>query len=408
MSNIVNGRKAVLAVVVAALGYFVDLYDLLLFSVVRKASLLDLGVAEAQSLHVGLNLLNWQLAGMLLGGLLWGVVGDKRGRRAILFGSILLYSLVNLANAGVQSVDQYRVLRFLAGIGLAGELGAGIALTSELLSARTRGYGTMAIASFGTLGVFLASWLSLSYHWRTCYIIGGVMGIALLVLRIAVLESPMFYNALSESVARGSLVKLFTDRTLLSKYLKCILVGTPTYFVIGILLTGAPEIGRAVGVGGTATAAVALMVFYLTNALADIVGSSLSQFWRSRRKAMLVFHGITLIGIVVLLYTPSHSLNVFYAKYAVLGTGLGLWAVMLSNAAEQFGTNFRATVATSAPNFIRALLIPISIIYQQLQPQLGIIHASAVVGIACVLVAMAFVILSDETFGRELNYVERV
>ena len=406
--NLPDNRKAILVVVVAALGYFVDLYDLLLFSVVRKASLLDLGVAEADSLNIGLNLLNWQLAGMLVGGLLWGVIGDKKGRRAILFGSIILYSVANLLNAAVQSVEQYRILRFVAGIGLAGELGAGIALTSELLSPKKRGYGTMAIASFGTLGVFLASWLSLNFHWRTCYIVGGVMGLALLALRFAVLESPMFRDSLRENVARGSIIKLFTNGPLLWKYLKCILVGAPTYFVIGILLTGAPEIGKAMGLKAVPVAAVALIVFYLTNAVADIICSSLSQWWQSRKKALLVFHGITLIGILVVLYVPSENLTSFYAKFAVLGFGLGLWAVMLSNAAEQFGTNFRATVATSAPNFIRALLIPITYAHKQMHPQLGIIHASAIMGVLCVAVAIIFVLLSDETFGRELDYVERV
>ncbi len=190
----------VLAIAVAALGYFVDVFDILLFSVVRVASLRDLGVPAGEQLGTGLTLLSIQNAGLMIGGILFGIYGDRAGRRSVLFGSILLYSVANLANALVHSVPAYAALRFVAGLGLAGELGAGVTLVSEMMPTRMRGYGTAIIASVGLAGGLVAPWVGTSLPWRTAYVVGGVAGLTLLALRLAVHESPLFRSLAKSSV----------------------------------------------------------------------------------------------------------------------------------------------------------------------------------------------------------------
>src|SRR5678815_49497 len=144
MSGVTRGAR--LAVIVAALGYFVDIYDLLIFGIVRADSLKSIGIAPDAQLGPTQLILNTQMIALLLGGILWGVLGDKRGRISVLFGSIILYSLANIANGFVHTVPQYAAARFLAGLGLAGELGGGITLVSESLDEKTRGHGTTIVA----------------------------------------------------------------------------------------------------------------------------------------------------------------------------------------------------------------------------------------------------------------------
>ena len=398
-----------LTILVSALGYFVDIYDILLFSIVRQSSLTTLGVAPEESLAVGLSILNWQVGGLILGGILWGAIGDKKGRLSVLFFSILLYSVANFLNGYIVTVEQYKWCRFIAGIGLAGELGAGITIVSEIMSKQKRGYGTMIISSVGMLGAVAAAIVGLNLPWQTAYKIGGILGFALLALRFGVAESGMYQQMKQQpKVSKGNFFYLFSNRARLVKYLKCILIGLPTYFIVGLVLTGAPELVKTVFKLEVEPTLVAKLVIvtYTAIALADLGCSWLSQKLQSRRIPLLIFLCISLTGTLLILFFPITNLTQVYLIFAILGTGIGFWAVMMSNATEQFGTNIRAMVTTTVPNFIRGLLIPMTVFFQALKPDFGIAISLALVGIPVLLLAIYAAYSSEETFNKDLDYVE--
>ena len=391
--------------IAASLGYFVDVYDLIIFSVVRTKSLIDLGVPAGSTLSTGIFLLNIQIAGLLIGGPLWGVLGDKLGRRTVLFGSIVLYSLANLANAYVTSIGQYECWRLIAGIGLAGELGAGVTLVSEVMPPARRGYGTMLIASVGLLGAVVAAECGIHLDWRDAYRVGAIMGFALLALRIGVSESPLFSKA-GAANTRGNILELLTNHSKRIRIFLCTLTGMPQYFVIGILITASPEVGVLLGLKEPPVAGVAVMASYLAMALGGVASSVLSQQLRSRRKAIIGFHLFTGVAIAYYLFNKPESSTAFYWRCAFLGFGVGVWTVIVTNAAEQFGTNLRATAATLVPNLIRGMLIPVTWSYHKLEPALGEIHSLALVGLVCVVLAVSAAWGMAETFGKSLDYVE--
>ncbi|MDX1940251.1 MAG: MFS transporter [Saprospiraceae bacterium] len=395
-------------VVVAALGYFVDIYDLLLFSIVRVQSLRDIGVADTDLLNIGLSLLNWQMMGMLIGGIAWGVLGDKRGRLSVLFGSILLYSLANIANGFVESVEQYKWLRLIAGVGLAGELGAGITLVSEVMSKEKRGIGTTIVATVGIMGAVVAYFVASSWDWRTAYFVGGGLGLALLVLRISVYESGMFKNVQKMEVDRGNFIKLFTNRDLFLRYLKCILIGLPTWYVVGILVTAAREFSQAYGMEETADPGRAVMWCYTGLTIGDLSSGLLSQLLKSRKKAMYIFLTISTATIIFYLMSVNISLDFFYFKTFILGFGVGFWAIFVTIASEQFGTNIRATVTTTVPNFARGSLVPISMAFAFFQNYTSLVGSAFIVGGICMLIAFIALSTMQETFHKDLDYLETI
>ena len=393
-------------VVVAALGYFVDIYDLVLFSIVRVPSLKALGLQGQALIDEGVFLLNMQMIGMLLGGILWGILGDKKGRLKILFGSIFLYSVANIANGMVSSLGGYAILRFIAGVGLAGELGAGITLVSEVLPRQIRGYGTMVVATVGVSGAIMANFVAGHFDWRTAYYIGGVLGLALLILRISVSESEMFRHMENRHIIKGNFLALFTDRQRFFKYLKSILIGVPTWFVVGILITFSPEFAKVLKVTGTISAGNAVMFCYLGLVFGDFASGVLSQFLRSRRKVVMLFLGLTAVGITLYFLQRETSPRVFYGICLLLGFASGYWAIFVTIAAEQFGTNLRATVATTVPNFVRGMVVPITLLFQYARIQFGIVPGALMVGAVCMLVAISALYGLEETFGKELDYLE--
>lgn len=399
-------RSTFFTVLVAALGYFVDIYDLLLFGIVRVPSLRSLGVPEDQMLSVGVSLLNHQMAGMLTGGILWGVLGDKRGRKSVLFGSILLYSVANIANAFVPNVEVYAWLRFIAGVGLAGELGAAITLVSEVMHKETRGYGTTIVASVGILGAVVASLIGDYFSWQTAYMIGGGMGLALLALRASLLESGMFRSMEGKALDRGHFHQLFLSGERFGRYLCCILIGVPVWFVIGILITFAPELSRELGVEGVITGSKAIMWSYFGLSLGDLSSGLISQWLRSRRKAVLIFLLATLALIFVYVFQNQPSVFEFYLVCWLLGFAVGYWAVFVTIGAEQFGTNIRATVATTVPNFVRGSVVPVTLSFQALREPLGTLNAAMAVGVGTVAIALVALYFLKETFGKDLDYFE--
>jgi MFS transporter, putative metabolite:H+ symporter len=393
-------------VIVAALGYFVDIYDLLLFSVVRIPSLRSMGVPEDQMLTQGEFLIRVQMAGLLIGGIIWGIMGDKRGRLSVLFGSILLYSLANIANGFAVTVDQYALLRFIAGIGLAGELGAGITLVSESLPTNLRGYGTTLVATVGLMGAVLANYISKIFDWQIAYFIGGGLGLILLIARVSVFESGIFLKVKEQGVQRGNFFQLFTKKERLVKFIGCILIGLPIWYVIGILITFSPEFAKAMNISGV-VAGDAVMFSYLGLASGDMASGVISQIIRSRKKTVFTFILLTLLFVVAFLYLPIQSAALFYVCTFLLGFGVGYWALFVTIAAEQFGTNLRSTVATTVPNFIRGTVIPLTIAFKYFRESLGVIGGAMLVGIITIVIAFWALRLIDETFGRDLNYVEK-
>jgi putative MFS transporter len=409
-------------VIVAALGYFVDIYDLLLFSIVRRPSLISLGVPEDQLFVKGEFLLQSQMMGLLVGGIIWGIMGDKKGRLSVLFGSILLYSLANIANGFVATVEQYAVLRFVAGIGLAGELGAGITLVSEVLPARLRGYGTTIIATVGIMGAVFANFIAKIFDWQIAFFIGGGLGLLLLLARVSVFESGMFLKARESKIIRGDFFQIFRKKTRLIKFLGCIFIGLPIWYAIGILVTFSPEFAKALSITEDIIAGDAIMFSYIGLAAGDLSSGLISQKIGSRKKVVAAFIVLTLITILFFLFIPVKTSGVFYLACALLGFAIGYWALFVTIAAEQFGTNLRSTVATTVPNFIRGTVVPLTLIFKFLRDvisdyyigthglekaqSMGLIYGALIVGLFTIAVAFAALRVIDETYGRELNFEE--
>lgn len=394
------------AVIVAALGYFVDIYDLLLFSIVRKASLESIGYSGADLEKYGLMLINIQMAGMLIGGILWGMWADKRGRLSVLFGSIVLYSLANILNGFASDITFYAILRFVAGIGLAGELGAGITLVAESLPKEKRGYGTMIVATIGVSGAVFAGIISRYFDWRTCYFIGGALGIALLILRISVYESGLFQKITEQEVKRGNFFQLFSNRKTFLKYLNCIVIGMPTWFTIGILVTFSPEFSKMLNVNGVIKGGDAIMFTYCGITVGDFACGFLSQVLKSRKKAVLAFLLLTCLGLLLYFTAYNSSSTYFYFTMFVIGTGTGFWAVIVTNAAEQFGTNIRGTVATTVPNFIRGSLPIITLGYTLLQLGFSKLVSAEILAVIIMGISLWALHHTAETYGKDLDFVE--
>ncbi len=397
------------AVVVAALGYFVDIYDLLLFGFVRQKSLLSIGFTKEQAFDLGLSIQNWQMFGMLVGGILWGVLGDKKGRVSVLYFSIALYSLANILNGFATGYADYAAYRFMAGIGLAGELGAGITLVAEVLPKNKRGLGTTLVAAIGLSGALLAWGIDKQFDWRTCYFIGGGLGIALLLLRIKVSESGIFKQMhATTSVVKGNFFSLFTSADRFIRFLRCIFIGTSTWFVVGVLVFFSPEFGKARGLDGI-IAGNAIAACYTGLILGDIMSGLLSQYLRSRVKVMALFLTLDVIAIAAYLSIPYTAPWQMYLTHFFLGISVGFWVIFVTIGAEQFGTNLRATVATSVPNFARGMQVPINESFKYLKSAAvtgSIFTASWIVGAACLGIAFLALYGMKETFDADLDYVE--
>lgn len=399
-------RSVVLTVLVAALGYFVDIYDLILFLIVRLKSLKEIGVSPDALLDTGVNILNLQMFGMLLGGVLWGILGDKRGRLSVLFGSIALYSLANIANGFVTNVTQYGVMRLIAGIGLAGELGAGITLVSEVMGKERRGYGTTIVASVGVLGAVVAALVGDLFSWRTAYFVGGALGIGLLLLRIGLFESGMFENTKEKGVSRGNFFAFFTSAARAKKYFAVIFIGVPIWFVISILIGLSPEIAKSMHMDPLPSAGRAVMLAYIGLSVGDLASGALSQVLRSRKKSVAIFMTMSTLFVVGYFTIAPSSLTAFYVFCFLLGVGVGYWAVFVTIGAEQFGTNIRATAATTIPNFVRGAVVIVTMTFQALKGSLGVKESAMTVGAVALVLAIISLISLEETYGKDLDFVE--
>src|SRR5688572_11938662 len=399
-------------VIVAALGYFVDIYDLLLFTIVREPSLRDLGVIDSDMIAASTKIINWQMTGLLIGGIIWGIMGDKRGRLSVLFGSILLYSVANFLTGYVTGINQYAGARFVAGLGLAGELGAGITLVSELLPKNKRGIGTSLVAGIGLFGAVFAyfTFRFTDQDWRLCYKIGGVLGMLLLFLRISVAESGMFKQLkMSENVQRGNILMFFNNKERFRKYMLAILIGLPTWFVIGILVNYSNRFAKAFYGDNAVDSGKAIMFAYVGIAVGDILIGLVSQYFKSRKKALNLFYGLTIVSGILFFSPVNNNDTAMYAICTALGFSTGFWAIFVTMGAEQFGTNLRATAATTIPNMVRGSLPLLNILFKDIfqdKMHWDIVRSGIVTGIIAIAITLIAAYKTKETFHKDLNYVE--
>jgi len=405
-------KKILLTILIAALGYFVDIYELLLFSIVRKPSLIGLGVLDEKIpfLIASTKVINWQMTGLLIGGILWGVMGDKKGRLSVLFGSIILYSVANFATGYVQTVEQYAWARFIGGIGLAGELGAGITLVSELLPRSKRGLGTSLVAGVGLLGAVFAYFIfKATDDWRLCYKIGGVLGVCLLMLRVSVSESLMYSNIKSANVQRGNFFMFFTNAKRFKKYILAILIGLPTWYVIGILMNYSNRFSADLYTDSLVDSGKATMFGYIGISVGDVTIGLVSQYFKSRKKALFLFYGFTIISCFLYFSTLNNSDSMMYLICGLLGFSSGFWAIFVTMGAEQFGTNLRATAATTIPNMVRGALPLINLMFLDLFQETwgwNLIKSGIITGIVVMCIAIVAAWFTEETFRKKMNFLE--
>jgi MFS family permease len=398
-------RNMIFLVLVASLGYFVDIYDLLVFSIVRISSLKDLGLNEQQITDKGQFIISVQMFGLLLGGIMWGIIGDKLGRIKVLFGSILLYSIANFANGLVHDVNTYAIVRFIAGIGLAGELGAGITLVSETLSKENRGYGTMMVAVIGLFGA-TAAYAVAKFGWRNAYFVGGGLGILLLLLRIGTFESGMFKNEKNSGASKGNILILLTNWTRFKKYLFCILIGAPLWYVVGVLISFSDKFGIALGAKTLIKPGDGIFYSYIGIAVGDVVAGLLAQFTKSRKLTMATFLLLSLVSVHFYLSSKGITPEKFAVLSFFMGCTVGYWATFVTIASEQFGTNIRSTVTTTVPNFVRGLLIPIIMVFNLFKAHYGDITAGYIMMGLLTIISLLSLSQLKETFGKDLDYVE--
>jgi MFS family permease len=397
--------------VVAALGYFVDIYDLIIFGIVKNPSLTDLGLNESMDLfNTGNFILSMQMAGMLMGGIVWGVLGDKKGRLSILFLTILLYSLANIANGFITNVNQYAWLRFIAGFGLSGEFGLGVTLVSEVMSKERRGLGASIVSGIGILGAVLAFFVAEQFNWRTAYLVGGVLGLVLLVLRIAVYESGMYEKTKNQNVSRGNFFALFTNVRRLRKFIFATLIALPTWYTVSVLTINAPSFAsEALNIMGNIKGSTSVMLHYTGAAIGSFLFGYVSMLMKSRKKAIfLAIVGISIFTVIYFSLSDAPSL-LLYLDLFLMGIPMGgLWAIFVTAAAEQVGTNIRATVTTTAPNFVRGATILMTFLLGTLTPVTGLWMAGVIVGVIFLGIALASVFFTEETYGKDLDYIEKI
>src|SRR5665213_259552 len=399
-----TNRNIIFIVIVASLGYFVDIYDLVIFSIVRIQSFHDIGIPDLQMRTQGEYVLNMQMGGLLIGGVIWGVIGDKFGRIKVLFGSILLYSFANIANAYVGNINSYAAVRFIAGLGLAGELGAGITLVSESMNKEKRGYGTMMVAVIGVLGALVAFWVANHFDWRNAYIVGGFIGILLLVLRIGTFESGLYKKTENKNVPKGKFTMLFANRERALRYLYCLLIGLPIWFVVGIFVTQAPEFGKALGATEVLSAGKGIVYTYIGISLGYLFAGLLAQITRSRKLAVFIFQVGIILSSIWYLSSTGITPEKFHWLAFFMGLSVGYWATFVTISSEQFGTNLRATVTTTAPNFVRGALIPSTFLFEFFVHRFNIITAGYIMIFILSAIAIFALTHLKESFNKDLDY----
>ena len=398
--------RELLIIAVAGMGYFVDIYDLLIFSSERVESLQAIGVTANNMKHVVLMLQNYQMAGLIIGGFLFGVLADKFGRVRVLFASILLYSIANIANAFVTDVPAFALARLVAGFGLAAELGIALSWISESLGRSQRTMATMIVSATGLCGGITAAIVSSKFHWQTSYIAGGVMGLLLLIFRISINESKLFNQVKNEDVKRGSLVHLFGNKSQITKFILCVLSGAPAFVFMSIYITLAPEFSSAFNLPEKVSVSNAILVYLIAFTVSDVLCGFLSKVLEKRKIPLLIYAIIQALAVSFFLLIPPDNAADFYLRCIFLGFSVGYWGILITNSLEQFGTNVRATVATTASNLIRGITIPASVIFMLIAKEHGLIIGGMIVGFSLITISMVSIIFLKDRFENDLNFIE--
>ena len=399
-------KAIVLAIVVSAMGFFVDLYDIMALAAIGETSLRSINVAEA-SIKSELNFLqSMQMFGMLIGGFLWGMVGDKYGRLKVLFGSIILYSAFTLLNAFVDTAGQYATCRFLAGLGLAGELGAGITLVSEQMKKHQRGLGPAIIAGFGVLGAIVAVIIGKNYDWKTVYIVGGTLGFMLLILRIGVVESGLFKISKHSKASKGNFLIILKNKSHLKKFFCILLAGIPGWFVNGVMMQFSNYISKSMGMNPLPDKGTVIIYFFIALSLGDVLGGLVSQWLKSRKKSIYIFLNIHLLMLILFFTVAKNSALLYYIIFAGLGLSVGFVIQLFTLAAENFGTNIRTLVTSSGLNLVRGWVIPFGALFTLMTGSYNIVEwkAAAVIAFSVCIVAMLALSQLDETFHNDLEF----
>lgn len=408
-------QSIALLILVASLGYFVDAYDLIIASVVRSSAIVELGLAQVGTPeHTKYaQLFEYvQSAGILLGGIIFGVYSDKKGRKKALYYSIAIYSIANILNgllsASVPFVGTvYCILRFICGFALAAELSIGIVMISETMKAKHRGYGTMIVVSFGILGAVLAAVLFefIGIHWQTLYLIGGIAGVLLLIFRFSVKETNPFLDLENQESERGSWVMIFKNRRLLKILFNAILLGFPIYFFISIPIKFATDYGKELGL--TIKGTIPIIVFYIAMSVSDIIANYLCQLFENRKKVLYFYLGLCTISVFLLhFYPPTTPEQYFYLFSPLMGFASGYWALLITFTNEQIGTNIRSTYTTAVPNVVRSLFIPIQLLLTVLQPTFGTSTSVFYIGVLAVILALLGLYSLKETWGKNLKFID--
>ena len=395
-----------IVVLAAGLGFFVDTFDLFLFNVYRIPSLKELGFSGTALTSAGEYLLSVQMLGMMIGGIISGIIADKKGRVTVLFGSIILYSLANILNAFVYDLNSYALIRFIAGVGLAGELGAGITLVGESMSIEKRGYGTILVATLGGLGAVTAGLAGDFLPWRTAFLVAGGLGFLLLLLRVKAMETNIFKASLRQEQPRGSFFHLFKSKIRIYKYFACILVGVPIWYSVGLLITLSPELALEHHINYLKLG-LCFILFQVGITTGDLSSGILSQLFRSRKKILIAYMAFAIVG-TILHFIQLYQSGSIYITSLLMGIGCGYLSVFVTSTSEHFGTNLRVSATATVTNFMRGavtILIPLRIWIQEMG-SFTLSQSLIFTGIIVWSVALIAVFWLPETYGRNLDYLE--
>jgi hypothetical protein len=245
------------------------------------------------------------------------------------------------------------------------------------------------------------------FDWRTCYYIGGALGLTLLLLRMQVKESVLFKQVKQAGVKRGDFLMFFNNKERALLYLRCIMIGIPAWYIIGVLVTFSDQFGKEFGIEGI-DPGKAIMYQYMAIAFGDLTAGLLSKLLNSRKKALFVFYGITtlFLGLYFGLRGGGSAQNMYWLC-AGLGFGTGFSVIYITMSAEQFGTNLRATAAVTIPNMVRGALPLIIILFKGMRNWTGSYVTGAVLtGALLMLIAVYAAIGIRETYNKELDFVE--
>ena len=406
MNNKLHHSPFNIVVLAAGLGFFIDTFDLFLFNVYRIPSLKELGYTGEELTRMGEYLLSAQMLGMMVGGLVSGVIADKRGRVSVLFGSIVVYSLANILNGFVDDVNSYAIIRFFAGMGLAGELGAGITLVGESMSIEKRGYGTIFVATLGGLGAVTAGLAGDFLPWRSAFIFAGIAGFLLLLLRMKAMETGIFQSARQSAKHKGSFFHLFKKRERAMRYIACIMMGVPIWYSVGLLITLSPELANENGLSSL-KASLCFILFQCGVTVGDLSSGVLSQLLKSRKKILFAFMIIAVLSTALHFYQLFHA-STIYVTALLIGTGCGYLSVFVTATSEHFGTNLRVTVTATVTNFMRGavtILIPLRM-WVESAFNTSLSTSLLWVGILVWIPALLSVWWMPETYGRNLDFIE--